>query len=107
MTDQTMPKEQVQDLRNGLDLVDLFFGEHGHGKAVLHAFDGQLSDHLMGMLMAESVDELAARQNQAVGILKALERMGANMALVRARAIEKAGKRAVRQALSLHETVEP
>ena len=106
MTGNGNKLEHVQELRDGIALSDLLFGEHAGGQAIVRAFESQIVELLDKMLQAESVDELAATQNQAVGILRGLEKMGGNIQRVRTMAAEKAGKRTVRQALNLHETLE-
>ena len=97
--------ESVQDIRDGIALSDLLFGESSGGKAVLRAFESQLADLIDAMLLAGSVDEVVAKQNQAVGILQALMKMGGNIEKIRAKAAMNAAKRSTRTALNLHETM--
>ena len=96
----------MQALRDGIDLSQLLFGEDKGGQAVVRAFEQQITDLLTLMLQATSIEELAANQNQAVGILKGLERMGGSIQQIRLRVAEKASKKVVKQALSLHETLD-
>ena len=97
--------ESVEDLRDGISLSDLLFGESAGGKAVLRAFESQMADLIDAMLMADSAEELTAKQNQAVGILHALTKMGGNIDMIRMKAAAQASKRSVRTALNLHETM--
>lgn len=106
MTSNGAKNEQVQAIRDGLDLSQLLFGDHAGGQAIVRAFEQEIADCITTMLQAESVEQLTAAQNQAVGILKGLQRMGGNMQQVRTLAAEKASRRVVRTALNLHETLE-
>lgn len=99
-------KGQVQDLKDGLELSELLFGEDPKGRAVLRAFDATLQELIDKMLQAGAVDELVAVQNQAVGILKALERMGGNIDKLRQKASGIVAHKSVSQSLNLHETLE-
>lgn len=95
-----MTQQSVQDKRDGLDLLQGMVDEQTR-KAIIRAFQGQLTDYVVALLSPANDDAQALWiRGKAMGVIETLDSMGMKMATVEAvTPIRKGTDELVRQSL--------
>jgi hypothetical protein len=102
----TIQDKRIQDKRDGLELAVLFKTSDPGGQAILHRFEGMLSEYLFALLNPKLSDADALfMRAKAIALVDTLNDIGQTMTEAEKAPISKVARMQVRESLNWHDTL--